>query len=211
MKGVAQRAGNTRYQTMNRVEEAVVNNLLTNYPAIGCKALVKPFVLVLKTATGTTVIFQRQGLQNSTSVGANVFGKDACVEVIFDVERANCKHVLALVVGDYGADGKTTNTKRFFTIGLKGEQTEYVTAFFAYEAQPGKSVHCISIIEDADGKTIYADAVRYGKNSAKLLKSQLRMYLALSGINPEIRENIVKGGGFLPPAFSNGMESDSNE
>lgn len=190
-------------EVMIKCETIKIKTLLDDNPSFGCKALSSQFVLVLKTDTGTVVVFQREGGQEVAFLGTYLFGEHVSIDSIFDVEVSAKKHLISLVVCHHDAEGHPT-VKDYYIIGDKGEQTSHVTAFFAYEAEPGKSVNCVNIIEEPGSKPVFTDAVRFGKNSARLLKTQLKMYLALAGFGADIREKIVSGGGFLPPSNEGG-------
>ena len=176
---------------------ATINSMLSEYTAFGCKALGTPFVLVLKADAGTFVVYQRESCQKTTFLGKGMFGENVSIDYVYDIEVSAKKHVIALVICHHDAEGHATD-KDYFIVGEKGNQSSHVTAFFAYEADPGKSVNCISIIEEPESKPVFTDAIRFGRSSTKLLKTQLRMYLTLAGIGTDIREKIVSGGGFLP-------------
>lgn len=187
---------------MKKLSVNSINTILVEKPSYGIKGCSHiPFVLVLNNNKGTTVVFQFKDTQNTVSVGGHVFGQKIYVESIFDVEFSNTKHIIALVIRGQDADGNLTD-RSYYTIGEKGSQDEYVTAFFAYEDEDGKAVYCVNIIEEQDNKPIFTTNFRYGKNNEKLLKTQLQMYLALSGVNAAIRSKIVSRGGFLPPSFN---------
>lgn len=209
-KDVATRAGDKRCKPMKQISITSLNALIKNHPANGLKVLDTPYVLVVKTNTGTTVVYQNRHFQSNTSVGNHVFGGEIGVETVFDFELTSNRHALAFVVSEHDANGNVIE-KKIFSIGEKGAQNEYVTAFLAYEAEGGKAVYCINIIEESGSKPIFTASVRFCKSSEKLLKAQLRMYLALSGLNGEEREKIVNGGGILPPTCISGKDGDHDE
>ena len=184
--------------------------LIVNHPANGLKVLETPYVLVVKTNKGTTAVYQSRHIQENAFINNHAFGVGISMETIFDVEISSNRHALAFVVCGHDANGNETE-KKLYSIGEKGTQDEYVTAFLAYEAEGGKAIYCINIIEEADNKPIFASSVRYCKSSEKLLKTQLKMYLALSGLSGEDREKIVNGGGILPPTLSNEMGDNHDE
>lgn len=194
---------------MKKICMNAINAMLTNHPAIGVKALEKPFVLVVKTTKGTTVFYQDRHKQDSKFLGDHVFGAETGIKVLFDIEVTANRHLLALMVCGHNDAGNVTD-RVCYTIGEKGPQDEYVTAFLAYEAEGGKAVYCINIIEEPESKPLFTAAIRYGKSSERLLKTQMRMYLALSGLNGEDREKIVSRGGLLPPPLKpeNGSDYD---
>lgn len=186
-----------------------VNAMLQNHPAMGVRVLEKPFVLVVKSVQGTTVVHQNRHIQMNTSIGAPVLGENISIDAIFDVEIATHRHVLAMVISRHDANGKIVDQK-YEIIGEKGPQDKYFTAFYAYEAEGGNAVYTINIIEEPNNKPLFSAAVRYGKNSEKLLKAQMRMFLALAGLNGEDREKIVTEGGLLPPPVNPAIEGRDN-
>lgn len=209
-KGYCPARGQHKGTIMRTIDMNSLKSLIVNHPANGLKVLKTPYVLVVKTTKGTTALYQSRHLQENASVNDHAFGVRISMETIFDIEISSNCHALAFVVCVHDADGNVTE-KKLYSIGEKGSQDEYVTAFLAYEAEGGKAIYIINIIEEAGTKPIFTASVRYCKSSEKLLKTQLKMYLALSGLSGEDREKILNGGGILPPPLSDETEGDYDE
>lgn len=181
---------------MKKMKVAEVARLLSNYPSLGIKPLERPYVLVLKTRTGIVVSWQNEVMQKTKCIGKALFPENMLIHALIDVNFKKNKHFIVIAV-EPCADKQEVE---FYLIGGTTQDTEDVTAFLAYEMEKNKSIHMVTIIEDNSDRNVFSDARRYGSNSQKLLKAQLRMFMALAGIDSATRNKIVLGGGFLPPA-----------
>ena len=181
---------------MIQLTAAEAAKILAERPAFVCKSLDVPFVMVLKTDNGICVCYQNNVAQKTATRGETTFTEITLFKAVLDVELKNGQHGLLIVVSkpEDSASGVS-----FYLVGETKAGGDATTAFLAYEAEKNRSIHVVSIIEDEEDKTIFSDARRFGKDSSKLLKSQLRMFLALAGVKSATRKSIITGGGFLPP------------
>ena len=188
---------------MKKMKVSEIARFLSEYPSFGIKALEVPFVLVLKTNTGVVVSYQNEHFQRSHCIGNALFPNDVFIQAVIDVNCKNNKHCI-VIASELPSDSNEKDTEiEFYLLGETNPDTNDVTAFLAYEAEKDRSVRLINIIEDKSEKTIFSDARRYGRDSSKLLKSQLKMFMALAGIDSATRRNIVSGGGFLQTTPTN--------
>lgn len=185
---------------MRNITGVELYNLLSSNNAFGCKVLETPYVFVLKSSQGTFVVLQDEGRQSPSIIGSPLFSTDSLIEGVFDIELKAGKHCIALAVRTPVALG--VDEPVYYLIGEKvpvdDESKEAVTAFFAYEFEANRSVNSVHIIEERGDKPIISDGIRYGKNSSKMLKTQLHMYLSFAGIDSDSRHKIVSGSLLLP-------------